>query len=504
MSCYGGLLQLNQHLSTGRSGILLLDENDIDEPYFICGRNEDLEKMSQSAGKEDFCFGIRPSVEPPPGPPLDSHPDQGAGPEPEWLIDEEGIRDVPQVKWVNWRWPRYEYLLPNPKFTATCQWHVHNNILLRQFVFRKPDEESRECFVAFPSLKHSASFPSPRCRLIRDADYLDSSYRFNEICRHSDDSKFQEMYTEGIGPNGCGMVLLNKLSEEEDNSEENPEATKDENVQEVETLRKSGGSSEASRPEPPPGPAEEVGNPPTLDTATAQHQIRKLSPSIAAVMTAFVNGKAQRGFSTHEIALPQRQALEVVFAYKLIHLPDHEVDWRNFVISAQEADINRLLREETSNLWGNSSGPDASLLNIGLSLQDLDRLQNPIKVVPAGGNGREEAQEMTETSSRRAPQDGSRPPARIPESLESPPQDPPHQPVPCDPPEGTPTNSSAKTHIEYLTWRNLEHILSVCAIPLSPPRLFQVSHEPTKMEPDIVALTCGDMSGHRVCTSASL
>lgn len=62
--------------------------------------------------------------------------------------------------------------------------------------------------------------------------------------------------------------------------------------------------------------------------------------------------------------------------------------------------------------------------------------------------------------------------------------------------------------IEYLTWRHLEHILSVCAMPIaSLPNSVraQKQNEELKGEGvDMVALTCGDMSGHRVCTSASL
>lgn len=56
-------------------------------------------------------------------------------------------------------------------------------------------------------------------------------------------------------------------------------------------------------------------------------------------------------------------------------------------------------------------------------------------------------------------------------------------------------SAEALQKIEYLAWRHLEHILSVCAIPLSTL---------DSKETPLVALTCGDMSGHRICTSASL
>jgi hypothetical protein len=56
--------------------------------------------------------------------------------------------------------------------------------------------------------------------------------------------------------------------------------------------------------------------------------------------------------------------------------------------------------------------------------------------------------------------------------------------------------------LDYATRRNLEHILSVCAIPVP---LEPVWDNPKVVEPEpAIALTCGDMSGHRVCISASL
>lgn len=57
-------------------------------------------------------------------------------------------------------------------------------------------------------------------------------------------------------------------------------------------------------------------------------------------------------------------------------------------------------------------------------------------------------------------------------------------------------------HINFITGRNLEHILSVCSIPI-----LKASHSADgkdEMDTTSIALTCGDMSGHRVATTASL
>jgi hypothetical protein len=51
---------------------------------------------------------------------------------------------------------------------------------------------------------------------------------------------------------------------------------------------------------------------------------------------------------------------------------------------------------------------------------------------------------------------------------------------------------SRDAHIDFIMRRNMEHILSVCSIPM--PHSFKKGK----------ALTCGDMSGHRIVTSASL
>lgn len=54
---------------------------------------------------------------------------------------------------------------------------------------------------------------------------------------------------------------------------------------------------------------------------------------------------------------------------------------------------------------------------------------------------------------------------------------------------------TADLRLNFCLRRNLEHILSVCSIPITP--LDQHGRQ-------IIALTCGDLDGHRVATSASL
>ncbi|KAG6362407.1 hypothetical protein INS49_010637 [Diaporthe citri] len=81
------------------------------------------------------------------------------------------------------------------------------------------------------------------------------------------------------------------------------------------------------------------------------------------------------------------------------------------------------------------------------------------------------------------------------------------EPSPAMHHEKTPEKTSPiMDHIEFAARRNLEHILGVCAIPVS----VHVSEETAKgviwqklcdVEP--IALSCGDLSGHRICTRSS-
>ena len=52
---------------------------------------------------------------------------------------------------------------------------------------------------------------------------------------------------------------------------------------------------------------------------------------------------------------------------------------------------------------------------------------------------------------------------------------------------------SDNPHLDFILWRNLEHILSVCSIPV---------HDSDNAPP--IALTHGDIASHRVATTASL
>lgn len=72
-------------------------------------------------------------------------------------------------------------------------------------------------------------------------------------------------------------------------------------------------------------------------------------------------------------------------------------------------------------------------------------------------------------------------------------------------------SSSSSPFMDFLIRRNLEHVLSVCCIPVSEEPMWDFDEkgnkivDPAVMEDErAIAITCGDISGHHMLTSASL
>lgn len=81
VSCFGNLIQINQFLGAGKSGIFSMDHKKTDVPYYVSVRASDLDALA--SGNGDPSFGVHlPSAFLP--------------------------SRAPEMKWVNWRWPRYE------------------------------------------------------------------------------------------------------------------------------------------------------------------------------------------------------------------------------------------------------------------------------------------------------------------------------------------------------------------------------------------------------------
>lgn len=545
VSAFGDLVQMSQYMGYGRSGIFTLDDPMLPEPYFVCSRAEDLRYTSP----RNFDWGTTETTE--------------------WARYRQsedvwpGWPPKPKIKWVNWRWPRFEYSTQSTtglSTSVTCQWFAHDNIVLQQLVFKKVKGEGG-LPVAWVHLEQDA--------LIREGDYLDPKYGFNEVWKKS--SNYGESYNSMGAPCGCGWITLHYLDpktsppvpqEEErpntgvdqtpDHGRHNPqESSPTERVVEEGTVPANATSDrkeEVIASEANSIPGKTAAQLPINDT-TENTQIvletEDVPYSVAIVRTVFVNGTAwneerqnekkqnkdkqseekqseekqseEKIVDVHDSGLKhtfghqEDESLEVVVAFKLIQLPKSQVEWQNFVISAEEADVNGLLKKETSQLWADSTGTGRSLYSLDLSLRNPN---DTFKASSVAGKHDQEAHDYQQDTNPGALQHEtqiatSSASAEVPIAPSDEFKPRPDSEMASNPaltgPHEVPVDTPAKFHIDYLSWRTLEHILSVCAVPLVAPRLFvKAQHQkPFDAEKTAIVLTCGDASGHRVCTSAS-
>lgn len=89
VSCYGNLIQMSQFLGAGQSGVFSTDHKLTEEPYYILSRADDLDVLG--SGLDRLSFGVS-------------------------LPDRYRPSHAPKVRWVNWRWPRYECKYQSQEF----------------------------------------------------------------------------------------------------------------------------------------------------------------------------------------------------------------------------------------------------------------------------------------------------------------------------------------------------------------------------------------------------
>lgn len=277
------------------------------------------------------------------------------------------------------------------------------------------------------------------------------------------------------------------------------------------------------------------------------------SHAVVCIMSLYVNGTAQKmaweGGPIHKTigaAGSGSNVLELTVAYRLIAIPKTKVHWKNFLIPAAMADVSAMLAAETEQIWGHSVTDDCecsqSLCDLGLSMVDLSKCnarkdasgKRQTSQDPGSANlGVQEsmpAQEETTISSNSQEQVKTElqeaPTASDPYEKHDAVRDKSARPITDATVVTSQKLSPINSAIEYLMWRHTENILSVCTIPLtsqilsceeeahglSSPRdlgandlglLRTAKGQRFDLEVPL-ALTCGDMSGHRICTSASL
>lgn len=270
--------------------------------------------------------------------------------------------------------------------------------------------------------------------------------------------------------------------------------------------------------------------------------------AIVSVMSLFVNGTTEKmGMEPVPISMvigaagSSSSVLEIVIAYRMIAIPKGQAYWKDFLISAAAVDVDTMLAAETEQLWGHSATDDCkcsqSLCDFGLAMVDPNESMNLVQHGSGPGTKAQNSEDASRDAykSMTAPDDtrtsadtqadNTEEIRKRHERLKEKRAAKKINVIPgTDAADGVSEKPLPSKHIEYLTWRHAEHILSACAIPLSVPNLSteDEQYQATSSSPESVTsnlgtsnreeielevplvLTCGDMSGHRVCTSASL
>lgn len=374
VSRYGDMMQVTQCLEKGHSGLFSMDHTETRHPSLVSQRARDIDHLSETA-RGNYSYGL--------------------------FMTDWPTTDPSSIKWLNWRWPRYEWKTGN--LTTIFQYYVHEGVVLHQLLFHNASDKAID-------LKHDPSL-SGEMR-VRDLDYL--------YCNDQDEQRTQvagSPQQEHTGPRGYGRVQCHP------------------NCQ------------------------------------------------VVAVIDVFIDGRRKeipegRDLETLE-PLGVGCTREIVIAYRLSLIPyQPAVTWQDFMIPAAKANVGKLLRDEIEKMGSRCLDPE--LLDLPLVGRTI---QNTL-VADARDYGSKRAEDAVQT-------DAVQTDAVQTDSRE-------HD-------GGSGQRGFEKTGIQqrvvrYLTARHLEHILSVCAVPVP------CSHnEPTHPSPHPVpvALTCGDMSGHRICTSAT-
>lgn len=436
---------MSQFLGVGQSGMFTMDDSTTPEPHYVLDRAEHVEDMAKKEADLEYAyFGLRLEDE---------------------IYPEDSPSKPPQVRWVNWKWPRYEWeTTRDSKLKVISQWMVHKNAVLHQLVLENYKQDALD-------VKIQPEF-QPDDIHIHDANHLDSECKCEETCKCKTSSHERTF----LAPGGYGRVTIHAFR----------------------------------KPQPPRTIAGSVAPSPGGGVAHDQPCAAQEGYSVASVIALFVDGSGEKfpdtgkelqysvpgkssmvpGQATDKAGTPG--TLELTMAYKLFAIPGEETPWESFLFDANSINVNKILWLETEAMWGNSHQPSSSLLHLGLS----QVLSGVADEMPKSGSVHRvddgpdlnvvhvaNDQRVSEaTSSRSQGAAGANPALPSPEALKR----------------------QGKS-IEYIAWRHLWHILSVCAVPVPCPL-------PTKPErggsvagdSPMVALTCGDLSGHRVCTSASL
>ncbi|OHE95463.1 hypothetical protein CORC01_09196 [Colletotrichum orchidophilum] len=271
VNAYGDLMQFSNYLGVSDSGIFSADHRDIDEPYWVGDRAEQLLEMRRDRRRMRVSYGLRIPI-----------------------INLEQCR---LLGYVHDRWPRYEVEDEPLGPKLTTQWMVHEKTILQQ------------CLITNIGVAEAAvPIEFARGMRLQDLNFLKVFDEFDSLPRRI--TRFQT-----LSPNGYGWALVHPF------------------------LRKE---------------VEEANLPPVDQTGTnPEDPPVELSDAIAVVVSVFIDGQAVM-WNSNSLngpddtrllvqSLKEKATMEVVTAYKMVHLTKASATWEEFLIPPAWADVNKHL-----------------------------------------------------------------------------------------------------------------------------------------------------------------
>lgn len=287
VGAYGHLMQINQYLQAGRSGMFSMVSRQLEEPRWPVTRTRDLNRLSRCASTSLWVMSVGLELKIP------------------GLLSR---KRPPQLKWINWRWPRFDYSLPESHLKVSLQWIIRDHTVIQQWTVRNTADKDVDINVQFG-----------RDMWIQDLEYVD--YKNNYNGRRGDCGQF-----ERAGPRDYGWVLMHPF---------------DESMQKTRSTEWTTLSS---------GCTTQFGD---ESSANQAPQFEKKGVA-TAVMAVFVDGTAHKFEGSRPAGdqwtenLKGGATMEITAAYKIILVPDAILDYRNFVIPSRAANVALFLSEEDS------------------------------------------------------------------------------------------------------------------------------------------------------------
>ncbi|KAF7531823.1 hypothetical protein G7054_g8512 [Neopestalotiopsis clavispora] len=433
----GDIMQLSKYIGHGHSGMFSADHQCVAEPYLVIKRTADLQNL---IGQSSY----------------DKKTTYGA--------HFPGLRSLfgPELAFVHNRWPRFDDVLDHDwqniaerelldiqdldnlrthlRSESSCSSKLSTSwVVIDGIVFQ-------HCVVKNNSSNLTLDFDIQfeENMLIRDLDHLDPGYSSNK--------EINDNYFTFLGPQQQSWVRLHQFQQTQGGQNQkrrsNEEVTTG-SVAVVVSVLIDNQLQSWSRTATNTAPDNET-FPRQSDTQNNDSGAETLRD----------DGRPEERKNRWSHTLAPKKKVEITFAYQMYYTRDSQHEMRNSF-----GHVDKSLIEKARNILGGDHDPGM------FNLASLFPITNEdVEILPE--NQSNHPNNLDGWSASR-----------------------------LEDPSGEISSMSPLNHLVYFTGRNLEHILSVCAIPIHSDDEGLKGLENLGVQP--VALTCGDMAFHRVNTGAS-